>query len=128
MSMKQIEAQIMGQTYVLGCPEGAEEQMQQSVQRVDTAMCKIRDAGKIRARDRIAVLAALNLAFDLVEREQAGGFNAQQPPHHGQQILLMAQSCCTRACNHCCIAWKTCWRKTANCSERFFGSQVGAKP
>ena len=72
MSMKQIEAQIMGQTYVLSCPEGAEEQMQQSVQRVDTAMCKIRDAGKIRARDRIAVLAALNLAFDLVEREQAG--------------------------------------------------------
>ena len=39
MSMKQIEAQIMGQTYVLGCPEGAEEQMQQLVQRVDIAMC-----------------------------------------------------------------------------------------
>ena len=75
MSMKQIEAQIMGQTYVLSCPEEAEEQMQQSVQRVDAAMCKIRDAGKIRARDRIAVLAALNLAFDLVEREQQGGFN-----------------------------------------------------
>ena len=30
-------------------------------------MCKIRDAGKIRARDRIAVLAALNLAFELNE-------------------------------------------------------------
>ncbi|MDO4795481.1 MAG: cell division protein ZapA [Brachymonas sp.] len=73
--MKQIEAQIMGQTYVLSCPEEAEGQMQQSVQRVDAAMCKIRDAGKIRARDRIAVLAALNLAFDLVEREQQGGFN-----------------------------------------------------
>jgi cell division protein ZapA len=29
-------------------------------------MCKIRDAGKVRARDRIAVLAALNLAFDVV--------------------------------------------------------------
>lgn len=70
MSMKQIQAQIMGQTYVLSCPEEAEAQMQQSVQRVDAAMCKIRDAGKIRARDRIAVLAALNLAFDLVEREQ----------------------------------------------------------
>ena len=73
MSTKQIEAQIMGQMYVLSCPEGAQEQMQQSVQRVDAAMCKIRDAGKIRARDRIAVLAALNLAFDLVEREQQGG-------------------------------------------------------
>ena len=71
--MKQIEAQIMGQTYMLSCPEGAEEHMQQSVQRVDTAMCKIRDAGKIRARERIAVLAALNLAFDLVERDRQGG-------------------------------------------------------
>jgi cell division protein ZapA len=27
-------------------------------------MCKVRDAGKIKARDRIAVLAALNLAFE----------------------------------------------------------------
>ncbi len=80
MSTKQIEAQIMGQTYVLACPEGAEEHMQQSVQRVDAAMCKIRDAGKLRARDRIAVLAALNLAFDLVEREQAGTAPSATPP------------------------------------------------
>jgi len=34
-------------------------------------MCKIRDAGKIKARDRIAVLAALNLAFDLTDRPVA---------------------------------------------------------
>jgi cell division protein ZapA len=34
-------------------------------------MCKIRDAGKVKARDRIAVLASLNLAFDLVQREAA---------------------------------------------------------
>ena len=33
-------------------------------------MCKIRDGGKVRARDRIAVLAALNLAFDLADRSQ----------------------------------------------------------
>ena len=31
-------------------------------------MCKIRDAGKVKARDRIAVLAALNLAFDVSDR------------------------------------------------------------
>jgi cell division protein ZapA len=31
-------------------------------------MCKIREAGKVRARDRIAVLAALNLAFDLADQ------------------------------------------------------------
>ena len=66
--MKQIEVQIMGQGYVLGCPEGGEARLGQAVSKVDEAMCKIRDAGKIKARDRIAVLAALNLAFDLTDK------------------------------------------------------------
>ena len=64
MSNKQIEVQIMGQSYLLGCPDGGEARLLAAVGRVDAAMCKIRDAGKIKARDRIAVLAALNLAFD----------------------------------------------------------------
>ena len=63
--MKQLEVQIMGQSYLLGCPEGGDTRLLEAVERVDTAMCKIRDAGKVRARDRIAVLAALNLAFEL---------------------------------------------------------------
>jgi cell division protein ZapA len=66
--MKQVEVQIMGQSYLLGCPEGGEQRLLEAVEKVDTAMCKIRDAGKVKARDRIAVLAALNLAFDVADR------------------------------------------------------------
>ena len=51
--MKQVEVQIMGQSYLLGCPEGGEQQLREAVDRVDAAMCKIRDAGKVKARDRI---------------------------------------------------------------------------
>ena len=69
--MKQLEVQIMGQSYLLGCPEGGEPQLLEAVGKVDAAMCKIRDAGKVRARDRIAVLAALNLAFDLSDQHLA---------------------------------------------------------
>ncbi len=69
--MKQLEVQIMGQSYLLGCPEGGETSLLDAVERVDTAMCKIRDAGKVKARDRIAVLAALNLAFELSDRASA---------------------------------------------------------
>ncbi|MBY0466443.1 MAG: cell division protein ZapA [Burkholderiales bacterium] len=65
--MKQIEVQIMGQGYLLSCPEGGEAMLLQAVSRVDAAMCKIRDAGKVKARDRISVLASLNLAFELSE-------------------------------------------------------------
>ena len=66
--MNQLEVQIMGQSYLLGCPEGGEERLRDAVGKVDAAMCKIRDAGKLKARDRIAVLAALNLAFELSDR------------------------------------------------------------
>jgi cell division protein ZapA len=68
---KQIEVQIMGQSYLLGCPEGGQGRLLEAVEKVDTAMCRIRDAGKVKARDRIAVLAALNLAFDVADREAA---------------------------------------------------------
>ncbi|MFM1925130.1 MAG: Cell division protein ZapA [Pseudomonadota bacterium] len=67
MSNKQLDVQIMGQSYILGCPEGGEERLLAAVSKVDEAMCKIRDAGKIKARDRIAVLAALNVAFECAE-------------------------------------------------------------
>ena len=66
--MKQLEVQIMGQSYLLGCPPDGDVRLLDAVNRVDLAMCKIRDGGKIKARDRIAVLAALNLAFDVPER------------------------------------------------------------
>lgn len=65
--MKQLDVEIMGQRYLLSCPEGGEAALLKAVERVDAAMCKIRDAGKVKARDRIAVLASLNLAFELSE-------------------------------------------------------------
>ena len=78
--MKQLEVQIMGQSYLLGCPEGGDARLLEAVERVDTAMCKIRDAGKVRARDRIAVLAALNLAFDVPDRMPAVAATATATP------------------------------------------------
>jgi cell division protein ZapA len=76
--MKQLDVQIMGQSYLLGCPEGGEDQFREAVQRVDAAMCRIRDAGKVKARDRIAVLAALNLAFELSEKVPSSNTNQPQ--------------------------------------------------
>ena len=66
--MKQIEVMILGQTYLLGCPEGGELALQEAVGTVDREMRAIRDGGKVKARERIAVLAALNLAYSLANR------------------------------------------------------------
>ena len=66
--MKQVEVTIMGQGYILGCPEGGEALLATAVSHVDHEMSAIRDGGKVKARERIAVLAALNLAYQLAER------------------------------------------------------------
>lgn len=68
MSMKQMEVSIMGQIYLLACPEGGDAVLAEAVTRVDREMCAIRDAGRVKARERIAVLAALNLAYILTDR------------------------------------------------------------
>ena len=82
--MKHLEVEIMGQSYRLGCPEGGENRLNEAVARVDGAMCKIRDNSKIRARDRIAVLAALNMAFDMADQvptaASAVSASAASPP------------------------------------------------
>ena len=77
--MKQIEVTIMGQSYILGCPEGGEQSLLEAVGNVDREMSAIRDAGKVKARERIAVLAALNLAYALAERPLASPPTAAAP-------------------------------------------------
>ncbi len=69
--MKQVEVNIMGNGYILACPDGGEALLAAAVSQVDHEMSAIRDAGKVRARERIAVLAALNLAYQLAERPSA---------------------------------------------------------
>lgn len=94
--MKQIEVQIMSQSYLLGCPDGGEVQMMAAVGKVDAAMCKIRDAAKIKARERIAVLAALNLAFESTAEatsntaasQTATSFDVDAPPNQQLTYLI----------------------------------------
>lgn len=69
--MKQVEVTILGQGYILGCPEGGETLLAAAVAAVDREMSAIRDAGKVKARERIAVLAALNLAYQIAEHGSA---------------------------------------------------------
>ena len=69
--MKQMEVTILGQSYLLGCPEGGEVALLEAVSNVDKEMSAIRDGGKVKARERIAVLAALNLAYALAGRPPA---------------------------------------------------------
>jgi cell division protein ZapA len=102
--MKQMEVTIMGQSYLLGCPEGGEAALTAAVAQVDREMSAIRDAGKVKARERIAVLAALNLAYQLVEAPKGAGVAAPAPVSRPRSIPSSS-------------AWMKHSETTASCSE-----------
>jgi cell division protein ZapA len=82
--MKQVEVSILGQVYVLGCPDGGETLLSAAVASVDKEMTTIRDSGKVKARERIAVLAALNVAYQAAERGASAPAAPPSPPaRHG---------------------------------------------
>ena len=93
-------------------PKAAKPKLREAVERVDAAMCKIRDAGKVKARDRIAVLAALNLAFDLAQLEKAAP--AAPPAAAGEAPPKPP----IRASSSWCSASTRRWPATATCSRK----------
>jgi cell division protein ZapA len=78
--MKQVEVSISGQPYTLACPDGGEQLLAAAVASVDREMNTIRESGKVKARERVAVLAALNVAYQLAERKAAGNSKAAPAP------------------------------------------------
>jgi len=70
-SREGLTIQILGRDFRVACPEGEEKQLQSSVEYVNRRMKELRDTGKVTGNERIAIMAALNIAHEF-PRAQAG--------------------------------------------------------
>ncbi len=68
---KTIHVSIMGKDYPVGCPEGQEEQLLTSARYVNEKMQRIRAGSRSVGLDRVAVMAALNIAHELIQQQLA---------------------------------------------------------
>jgi cell division protein ZapA len=66
----QLDIKIMGREYKVACKEGERAELLDAVAFLDTRMHEIKEGGKITGVDRIAVMAALNLANDLLRERR----------------------------------------------------------
>jgi len=64
-SIQAVPVTIMGKEYKIACDPNERDDLIRSVQQLDEQMRRIRDSGKVNGADRIAVMAALNLANEL---------------------------------------------------------------
>jgi cell division protein ZapA len=71
MTSKQIEVSILGSPYRLACSPETEGALREAVARVDAEMSKVRNASSVRGIDRIAVMAALSLASELLKLQNS---------------------------------------------------------
>ena len=71
--MSQVDVNIMGQAYRLSCKEGEEKALREAAKFLDGKMSTIRDAGKVKGNDRIAVMAALSVAAEMLTAKSPAG-------------------------------------------------------
>jgi len=66
MDMAQVSVRILEKEYQFACPASERNDLLNSAEFLNAKMRQIRDSGKVVGLDRIAVMAALNLANDLL--------------------------------------------------------------
>jgi cell division protein ZapA len=72
---KTLQIAIMGREFRVACAEHEQAGLLEAVDYLNRKMLEIRDAGKIIGLERIAIMAALNIAHEMLTMKVGGGFD-----------------------------------------------------
>ena len=72
---KALQISIMGREFRVACPEEEQKGLLEAVEYLNQRMVEIRDAGKVVGIERIAIMAALNIAHELLSIRVGGSFD-----------------------------------------------------
>lgn len=73
--MKTLEVTLLDRDFRVACPEEEEADLLAAVTYLDKKMREIQGAGKTASMERIAVMAALNIAHELLKTRVGAGFD-----------------------------------------------------
>ena len=71
--MIHLDVSIMGNPYRLVCKEDEQATLKEAVAYLDSKMGTLRDSGKVKGTDRIAVMAALSMAAEFLSTKAPEG-------------------------------------------------------
>ena len=78
---------IMDSEYRVSCPEGEEEKLVEAARYLNEKMQEIRDSGKVIGVDRIGVMVALNISYELLKCKQDSAEAGQWINDHLRRLL-----------------------------------------
>lgn len=62
-----LEVKILEKEYLVACPDEDKPALRTAAQHLDSKMREIRATGKVHGTERIAVMAALNITYELMQ-------------------------------------------------------------
>jgi cell division protein ZapA len=89
---KGLQISVMGREFRVACPENEQKGLLEAVDYLNKKMDEIRDNGKVVGLERIAIMAALNIAHELLSTK-VGGFDiaeVKRRMNHMETILDQA--------------------------------------
>lgn len=87
-----ISVQIMDNEYRVACPPDEQDDLMTAAQYLNDTMSDIRDTGKVIGSERIAVMAALNISYELLRaRKQSVQWEAELR-QRGEELLQQLES------------------------------------
>ena len=72
---KGLQINIMGREFRVACPEEEQQGLLEAVDYLNQKMLEIKEHGKIIGLERIAIMAALNIAHEFLTTKVGGGFD-----------------------------------------------------
>ncbi len=72
MSNKQETIRLLDKEYTVACPPEERDGLIESARLLDEKMREIRTGGKVLGSERIVVMAALNIIFELLQERDSG--------------------------------------------------------
>ncbi len=84
---KPVSLEIMDNLYRVACPESERAALLEAAQYLNNAMQEIRDAGKILGMERVAVIAALNISYDLLKSRRENSDSSDLTSERVQELL-----------------------------------------
>lgn len=82
-----LDVTILGREFKVACREDERHELMEAVAMLDRRMREIRDRGKVSGTDRIAVMAALNFAHEVLRERRASAIaTTADPPAGGESF------------------------------------------
>ena len=79
---KGVTITVMGREFRVAAPDGEERQLVASVELLNKKMKEIRDTGKVIGNERIAIMAALNIAHEHLQNQSASIVSKSKSQHN----------------------------------------------